>query len=225
MKFEYPSIERVTINGTRFYDTPVGQSPSVTTILSHSKDMEPIERWREWVGHKVAQEITEESSDIGSLMHEQLERYLLSGDLKPFKTMYERKAFIMAKTIIKHGLSRLNEIWGVEARLYHDILYSGTTDLVGVLDGTEAIIDFKNTRKPKKEKYIDDYFCQLVAYADAHNYMFGTNIKTGYIFMMAKDYPHFNTYQEFKLDGPRWDKYKDMWYKRVSLFYDDYLKK
>ena len=62
-------------------------------------------------------------------------------------------------------------------------LYAGTTDCIGLWNGKLAILDFKQTNKPKKREWVDDYFCQLTAYAQAHNEMFDTEINTGVILM------------------------------------------
>ena len=89
----------------------------------------------------------------------------------------------MAETIIYQGLSKCNEFWGTEVPLYFPAVYAGTTDLVGEHDGEPAIMDHKQTNKPKKKEWIEDYFIQLTAYATAHNEVHGTKIRKGVIFM------------------------------------------
>ena len=49
----------------------------------------------------------------------------------------------------------------METTLHYPEKYAGTADLVGVYQGKEAIIDFKQANKPKKVDYIQDYFLQL----------------------------------------------------------------
>jgi len=93
----------------------------------------------------------------------------------------------MAKKIISEGLCDLNEIWGSEVTLYYPELYAGATDVVGIYNGRESIIDFKQTNKPKQRGWIDDYFSQLGAYAMAHNYVYGTKIQSGVVLMCSKD--------------------------------------
>ena len=71
--------------------------------------------------------------------------------------------------VIRSGLGDLEEVWGTEVTLYYPGLYAGQTDVVGIYNGRESIIDFKQTNKPKQREWIDDYFTQLGAYAMAHN--------------------------------------------------------
>ena len=95
-------------------------------------------------------------------------------------------------------------------------LYAGQTDMVGVHKGEDAIIDFKQTNKPKRDEWIGDYKLQLAAYAMAHDYMHKTNITKGVIMMCSKD----NYYQEFIVDGEEFKKYKHKWLGKVSDYYE-----
>ena len=105
--------------------------------------------------------------------------------------------------------------------LYYSGLYAGTTDLVGVWKGQPAIMDFKQSNKVKKREWIDDYFLQLAAYAEAHNDTYGTAINTGVILMCVKpateqDEP---VYQEFVLEPQDFAHWRDQWMRRVELYY------
>ena len=93
----------------------------------------------------------------------------------------------MANVVIRSGLGDLEEVWGTEVTLYYPGLYAGATDVVGIYNGRESIIDFKQTNKPKQSEWISDYFTQLAAYAMAHNYVYGTKIQSGVILMCSKD--------------------------------------
>ena len=55
----------------------------------------------------------------------------------------------MANVVIRSGLGDLEEVWGTEVTLYYPGLYAGATDVAGIYDGRESIIDFKQTNKPK----------------------------------------------------------------------------
>ena len=121
----------------------------------------------------------------------------------------------MARKVITHGLAFVDEVWGSEVPLYFPELYAGTTDCVGVHQGDQSILDFKQTNKPKKREYIDDYFLQLTAYALAHNEVHGTNIRKGVILMCSKDYE----YQEFVLEPKDFDYWTERWCARVSEYY------
>lgn len=223
-KYNYDDIPRVPDpnTGERFYATPDGKKlPSVTTILSATKDKTFLEDWKKRVGETEAANITAQSSTAGTLMHELLEMYI-KGEKWPEKGTHPVRltAFIMAESIINDGLDKyLDEAWGLEAKLYYPGVYAGTTDLVGLWDGEPSIIDFKNTRKPKKEEWIEDYFVQLIAYGKAHNAMFGTDIKKGVILMASREDEYLGTFQKFVLEGDDWNKYCGIFANRINQFF------
>lgn len=223
-KYNYVPMSRVEIDGKRRYATPDGEKlPSVTTILDATKSEESkkaLMEWRKRVGAQKAQEITTEAAGRGTRMHKWLENYIKTGATgDPGSNPYSLQSHTMAQTIISEGLIKCNEYWGTEVPLYYPKIYAGTTDLVGVHDGDEAIMDHKQTNKPKKREWIEDYFVQLAAYANAHNEVHGTKIRKGVIFMCSAD----NLYQEFILDGSDFDKYSDIWFKRVEKYYMSFL--
>ena len=121
----------------------------------------------------------------------------------------------MAKTIMEQGLINCDEFWGTEIPVYFPKIYAGTTDLAGIHDGAEAIMDHKQTNKPKKREWIEDYFIQLAAYAVAHDEVHGTKIRKGVIFMCDPTC----LYQEFVIEGTEFQKYTDMWWARVEKYY------
>lgn len=223
-KYNYVPMSRVEIDGKRRYATPDGEKlPSVTTILDFTKSEESkqaLQNWRNRVGHQKAKEITTEAAGRGTRMHKWIEDYIKTGVInEPGSNPYSQQSHKMAKTIISEGLVNCNEYWGTEVPLYYPKIYAGTTDLVGLHDGDEAIMDHKQTNKPKKREWIEDYFVQLAAYANAHNEVHGTKIRKGVIFMCSAD----NIYQEFILEGSEFDKYTDLWFKRVEKYYMQFL--
>jgi genome maintenance exonuclease 1 len=223
-KFNYKSLNRETIEGSRRYVTPDGEKlPSVTTILDATKSEEKkkiLQDWRNRVGHKKAQEITTEAASRGTRMHKFLEDYIKTGIITdPGSNPYSKQSHLMAQSIISQGLSKCSEFWGTEVSLYYPKIYAGTTDLVGIHDGSEAIMDHKQTNKLKKREWIEDYFVQLAAYAAAHNEVYGTNIRKGVIFMCSAD----NVYQEFIVEGTEFDSWTDRWFKRLEDYYTQFL--
>jgi hypothetical protein len=226
-KFNYEQINRVTVDGTRFYATPNGDKlPSVTTILDRTKPEEKKQALREWkkrVGEERAQQIVTEAANRGTRMHTYLERFVKEDDLGAFPTNpYAQPSWFMAAQVILEGLGNVDEFWGCEVPLYYPQLYAGTTDCVGVWKGKPAILDFKQTNKPKKREWIEDYFLQLTAYAQAHNEIHGTDINTGVILMCAKPDSADATpkYQEFVLEADEFDHWSQKWMKRVELYYE-----
>ena len=217
-KYPYDQIKRVTNEGRRHYATPDGrQVPSVTTILSATKDMTHLMAWRKRIGEQEAQRIATESANIGTVMHRSLEKHVKGEDRKPGSNLVQQKGYEMANVIIEHGLKDVNEVWGSEVNLYYPELYAGTTDLVGTLNGVPHIFDFKQARKLKKSEWIDDYRLQLVAYSEAHNKLFGTDIRSGRIFICTQN----NEYQTFEIDD--YAKWSDRWYRRVEQYYKKVL--
>ena len=223
-KFKYRTLERDTIDGSRKYATPDGEKlPSVTTILDATKSEESkqaLANWRRRVGHAKAQEITTEAAGRGTRMHKWLEDYIKTGEMgSPGSNPYSIQSHLMARSIIDQGLCKCNEFWGTEVSLYFPKIYAGTTDLVGLHEGNEAIMDHKQTNKPKKREWIEDYFVQLAAYANAHNEVYGTKIRKGVIFMCSAA----NEYQEFILEGADFDTYTDKWFNRVEQYYMQFI--
>jgi genome maintenance exonuclease 1 len=223
-KYNYIPMSRVEIDGKRRYATPDGEKlPSVTTILDATKSEESkqaLHNWRKRVGVQKAQEITTEAAGRGTRMHKWLENYIKTGETgHPGSNPYSIQSHQMAQSIITQGLVKCNEYWGTEVPLYFPKVYAGTTDLVGVHNNEPAIMDHKQSNKLKKREWIDDYFVQLAAYANAHNEVHGTTIRKGVIFMCTQD----NIYQEFIIEGSEFDKYTDMWFKRVEQYYMQFL--
>lgn len=219
-RYQYRPLSRDESTGKRLYATPDGHKvPSVTTILDKTKPAEAREalaRWKASVGEQRAQQITTEAASRGTRMHTYLEKYI-KGDTLPesVSNPYAQQSLDMARKVIDKGFVKINEVWGSEVPLYFPELYAGTTDCVGLHEGDESILDFKQTNKPKKEEWIEDYYLQLTAYALAHNEVHGTNIRKGVILMCSKDYE----YQEFILKPEDFDYWTNRWCDRVSEYY------
>ena len=230
-KFNYHKLSRTYINGKRHYCTPTGVPvSSVTTILDKTKPEEKrlaLENWKRRVGHERAQQITTEAASRGTRMHTYLENYIKDGTLKEAgSNPYSWASHVMAQTVIEQGLCNVDEYWGIEVPLYFPDVYAGTTDCVGVHRGAEAILDFKQSNKIKKEEWIDDYKLQLCAYAEAHNEVYGTNICKGVVLMAVKpdtdDMGNVKSepvYQEFVIEGAEFEHWRQQWWKRVELYY------
>lgn len=230
-KYNYAPINRESVEGRRLYATPDGRKvPSVTTILDKTKPQEKIDAlnaWKKRVGEVKAQQIVTEASGRGTRMHKFLEDYVKTGIVnEPGTNPYSKQSHIMAKHVIEHGLKHVNEIWGVEVPLYYPGLYAGTTDGCGLHLNEESILDYKQTNKPKKLEWIEDYFLQLTAYALAHNEVHGTNIRKGVVLMCVS--PKMNeqlvvveepTYQEFTLKPEDFSYWEGRWWDRVEQYY------
>jgi genome maintenance exonuclease 1 len=219
-KFNYTQLKRASVEGKRLYTTPDGTAvPSVTTILDKTKSEEKrqaLANWKRRVGDAKAQEIVTEAAGRGTRMHKYLEDYCIDSELKlPGSNPFSQQANKMAQIIIDEGMCDMDEIWGTEVPMYFPELYAGTTDAVGVFNGQPSIIDFKQTNKPKKDEWVDDYKTQLVAYALAHNEVYETNIKQGVILMCSKDF----LFQKWVIKDEEFELFTEHWLNRVESYY------
>ena len=217
-KYSYPNLERVEENEMRFYkDSNNDLVPSVTTVLDATGDKSGITQWRRKVGPAQADAIVQESTLIGSAVHEAIENYLLG---KSWSNFTEDRNGFLAKSIsskfISSCLNGIDEVWGLESGLILDGLYAGTADCIGVYKGLPAIIEFKTAKKLKRKDWIEDYFLQCSAYANAHNVMFETSINDLVILMVDRDL----LFKEFHIKKDEFSLYTDKWKKRLIKFHN-----
>ena len=220
--YRYPKTIREMVEGQRHYILNEEKLPSVTTILSATQSAEKREslaKWRERVGEETATRIVDSAGARGTAMHKILEKYVL-GEGYLDETTVGKQAHNMALQVIQSGLSNITEYYGTECTLYYPGLYAGQTDLVAIHKGEDAIIDFKQTNKPKRREWIEDYCLQLAAYAMAHNFIYKTKITKGVVMMCSKD----NYYQEFVIEGAEFQKYKHNFLRRVDEYYSSRAK-
>jgi len=216
-QFIYPKTVRSSINGVRKYSINDEKLPSVTTILSSTQDAsktESLNKWKARVGEVEAERIKNTAATRGTAMHSYLEHHVKGGNVLDL-TDVGREARSMGQTIIEKGFPDLEEVWGVECTLFYPGLYAGQTDLCGIYQGRESIVDFKQSNKPKRAEWIGDYKLQLAAYATAHDCIFGTNIEQGVILMCTPD----NFFQRFLVNGSEFREYKWKWLRKISDYY------
>ena len=222
-QFEYPKSQREILRGHRHYNVSDEKLPSVTSILGQTQSEEKrkkLAEWREREGKEQAQWIMDQAGARGTAMHTILEGYLLGQNHADF-TELGQQAMMMAQQIIDNGLKgSLDEIWGSEVTLWYPELYAGATDVCGIYEGRESIIDFKQSNKPKRREWIEDYFTQLAAYAMAHNYIYQTKIQSGVILMCTKD----GYFQKFVVQDEEFRQYKYKWLARVGQYYQQLQK-
>ncbi len=217
-KYTYEKLKRVEVDGKRRYAAPGGAPvASVTTILSATKDQTHLIQWRNRVGHAKAQEITTEAAGVGTRMHKYLEDYVDNGvwTESAGSNPYAQQAYKMACVVRDEAMVHVDEIWGSEVPLYVPGIYAGTTDLVGQYKGNASIMDFKQSNKPKKPEWVEDYRLQIVLYGIAHNEVHGTDIREGHIFMCSRDL----TYQQFDVWPDEWEYWSKKAWDRVYDYY------
>jgi genome maintenance exonuclease 1 len=187
--------------------------PSVTAILDRTKDKAALKEWADRVGQADADRQKAEASYIGTWMHTTLEHILNGEPLSVGRDWLAMKGHQMAFTLANRYFGAISEIHGSEVSLHYGYQYAGSTDLVATYRGKLAIVDFKQSVKPKRHEYITDYFHQLAAYATAHDWMYGTDIDFGAVLIAVQD----GTTQEFTTTGREWRNFKTQWMARLTL--------
>ena len=216
--YQYPKSIRSLVKDERHYEIGVQKLPSVTTILSATasdEKRESIAKWKAKVGEVEAERVKNSAATRGTAMHSYLE-YHLNGQGLLDLSDEGGVARSMAQTIIDKGLVDLHEIWGNEVVLHYPDLYAGQTDLVGIYQGRDSIVDFKQTNKPKRDEWIEDYYLQGAAYATAHDCIYNTNIEQTVILLCTPD----NFFQRFIINGQRFKHYKSEWLRRLDAYYN-----
>lgn len=215
-KFNYHKFGKVTCDktGSRYYETPTGHLSSVTTILGATADKEGLKAWREWVGEETANREVKEATGLGTLMHTHLENYVMGLERPGGTNVVRKMAKDMADVAIGRGLSKVDEVWAIEQELYYPGLYAGTADLIMLHDSAPAIGDYKTTKKPKKDEWVEDYKIQGVAYSLAHNEVYGTDIRKSVVIMVSRNCE----YQEWVVQGAEFDDCADRWIRRLELY-------
>tara|TARA_X000000368_G_scaffold178551_1_gene140911 strand:- start:7352 stop:8035 length:684 start_codon:yes stop_codon:yes gene_type:complete len=220
-KFKYPILERVDTDiGRHYLDSNNKPVPSVTTVLSGtSKSKDGLIQWRNRVGEEEADRIIKQSTDIGTAVHEAIENYLNGESWNNFEETHDQLlAQKISNKFIKDGLKGITDIWGLEVGLVLDNLYAGTADCVGEYEGIPTLIDFKTAKKIKKREWIEDYFLQGCAYANAHNVMFGTKIEQIVILMVDRN----DIFQEFIVRPTEFNFLTRKWKNRLIEFNNKY---
>ena len=181
-----PELTRKTTEEGRRYFTPDGKAyPSITTVLSIlGKDA--ILAWRARVGEEEANKVSRQASTRGTAVHKLAEDYIDNVEDWKGKQM---PANIMTFNTIKPVIdAHINNIWFQEAFLYSDKLEcAGQVDCIAEWDGVLSIIDFKTSRRVKKEEDITNYFIQMCFYAAAFLERTGVAIKQAVVLMAVDD--------------------------------------
>ena len=220
-KYKYPELKRIENTLGRFYIDPENNEvPSVTTVLDNMSDKKSsLREWRNRVGDIEADRVMKEATDIGTMVHLSLENHLNGIDEDIFTdNSLGNMAKRMSKKLIDDALVNISEVYGLEVHLVLNKLYAGTADCIGVIDGKDTIIDFKTSKRIKKKEWIDDYFLQGCAYANAHNVMFDTNISQVAILMVDRDL----IFKEFIVKSDEFTFLTEKWKKRLITFKNKY---
>ena len=149
-------LERVEQHGERFYKTPDGNFPSVTTVTGWEKK-NFFAKWR--------RENPQESvrvCDRGTKLHLLIENYLNNQQIINEGVTNEEELFLLMKSHI----DKITNIRALEAPLYSKILgLAGRVDCIAEYNKELCVIDFKGSTRVKNKDDIENYFLQATAYA------------------------------------------------------------
>jgi len=189
-----------TINGGRYYVTPVGKLPSITTVLSVLSE-DSIRQWKERVGEEEANKISSMASRRGTRVHEIFEDYLNNKEITGILPC-DKALFVQAK---KHLDKSIGMVYTQEAALYSKYLgIAGRVDCIAEWNGRLSVIDFKTSRKPKKREWISSYFQQTSAYCVMFEEMYKIPVDQIVIIVAVDDQTEPQIFVE-KRDDHIWD--------------------
>ena len=178
-------------------DKEIAKLPSVTTVLGETKDKSGLDKWRKRVGEAEADRISTLSMNRGTIMHRLIELYKgTSGDASErliiLKDLAKEDDECNQFSDEENGALYLAEAWKFFYKFYFNssdyfdrvktVLeaetflwttkaggWAGTVDNISeMIDNLIKIIDYKNSRRPKREDWIQDYFIQTGAYFVAY---------------------------------------------------------
>lgn len=203
------------LNG-RIYITPENEKlPSVSTILKIVNESDKIKKWKKLIGSEKEKEILKESTDIGSLVHKNIEKFIKEKEFLNGSNYIRMLAKKMAETIISNICDEIDEIWGLECSLWFSGLYAGTTDIVFLSNNKLHIGDFKTSKGRKSDEDILNYKLQTVAYALAHNKLYGTKINSTKIFLVNRNLE----FQKWYIDSQEFLELENKWFDILEKFY------
>jgi len=212
----YVNLERIDTPQGRFYLTPDGPAPSVTTILSKTSDNSWLKEWRASVGDEEADRLSMIGSTIGTEMHNALELLMTNRSLEEPVTEYQVTAHKMARAIKTLVFKNKTVKCATEVKLHYGSLYAGTTDLVlSDWNNEEAIIDYKSCSAFRDKDTVDKHATQISAYGLAHNWMYGTDIRTAVVIQCTRQCNiKISVYR-----GEDYDAAANRWANAVERFY------
>lgn len=160
---DLPDLTSETTEGLRVYNTPNGEPyVSMTTVLKMLSEKD-IAKWRKRVGEEEADRISDDAREDGEQFHAIMEHYLRNED-HMIQDFDQRQVF-MFNTMKKH-VNKIDNVRGIEIALWSDhYKIAGRADCIADFEGIPSIIDFKTSRKEKKEKWIESYFLQATGYS------------------------------------------------------------
>lgn len=163
-KLPHYSAKRVRRNRKMLYEIEGHCYPGVTSVLNATKPAEAreaLQRWRQRVGHEEARRISGRASSAGTRLHKQIAAYLNDESID----IPAELAGYWAS--IEPVLAQVEEVLLVEGAVWHSAGFVGFPDALVVFDGEVHLCDWKTALRPKRKDWVEDYFLQVAAYAEA----------------------------------------------------------
>ena len=163
-------------DGTRF--------PSVTTVLKELPS-KGLDAWRKRLGDKEADKVSKRASDRGSALHKAMEQYVRNE-----QPVIEQPIVKSLFNQVRNSFNAIDNVKVIESPLYSRRLFmAGTPDLIGDYNNILSVVDLKTSTRPKLDKYIWSYYCQVAAYAVMFHELYGVRPKQGVIIIAIEDSP------------------------------------
>ena len=184
---DIPEVSTKTIKRKRFYDTPTGFYPSITTVLGVRKEKQQgLAKWRERVGNDVANHIMRTAAGRGTAVHHMCEDFLNNKEV-----IQEEQKFLpwCLFSQLKPTLTKsINNIFAQECGLWSEkYRLAGRVDCIAEWNGVPSIIDFKTSRSERKDDYNFEYYMQASAYAEMFEERTGIEINQIVILVVTED--------------------------------------
>ena len=199
-------------HGLRWYETPAGVLPSVTTILKETASKEERDRIRKWQ-HKVdklhgkgtAGEESSQAKSRGTDVHKLIEEFLSGSSLDFPSNEYFAQALPFLKMI-------KSTVCSIEFPVYYYSEYAGRLDAVAIVDGKLSVIDFTTSKRLKRKQWLDNKFLQCAAYSIAYNWIWDESISSLTVVVMSPD--------KLQVFDDVVETYSKQWLDRVQWFWE-----
>ena len=184
---DIPEVSTKTVNRKRFYVTPTGLYPSITTVLGVRKAKQKgLQEWRERVGNDVANHIMRTAASRGTAVHLMCEDFLNNIEVtQEGRDFLPWCLFSQLKPVLK---TSINNIYAQECGLWSEhYRVAGRVDCIAEYNGIPSIIDFKTSRSERKDDYNLEYYIQASAYAEMFEERTGIEINQIVILVVTED--------------------------------------
>lgn len=174
----FEDLSAETSDTGRKYRTPVGDLPSVTTVVGWEK-RKFFAKWRKENPHE-----SKRVTSRGNHLHAMIEDYI-NNELDREK--YDGETNYLFNSL-QPELDKIDNIHAVEVPLWSEAtMLAGRVDCIGEYNGKLSIIDFKGSTNPKSKNAVLSYFYQATAYSIAWEERTGQRIDNFAILLVTDE--------------------------------------